>query len=339
MKKVRVGIIGLGRISPLHIEGIEAVKNAELVAACDIDKNKFDSVENKKGIRFYTSYQEMLDTEKLDAVHICLPHNLHTVVGRYAIERGVHVLSEKPMSVDYESAEALVEYAEEKDVLYGIIFQCRYNPSVRFVKKTLSENKLGKIISASSILTWYRSDEYYGDDDWHGTWDKEGGGVIINQAIHSVDMVNYFVDSPIRQLDCSMRNRMHKTIEVEDTAEGMVVYENGTRYVFYATNNYGTSVPIRVSLYCEKGTVECDYDNAVITYNDGTREQVHGENAIEQEEGRETYWGNQHINQIAQFYRAVSGQEKLEISGREALKSHKLICEIYKKGKENFIKA
>lgn len=334
MKELRVGIIGLGRIAPMHVKSLDLIKGVKIVAGCDINEEKFDLLKDRKGVNFYTSYEQMIDRENLDAVHICLPHYLHTIVSRYAIEKGVAVLCEKPMAIDFESAEELVRFAEERSLLYGVIFQCRYNPSVQLVKKALNDNKLGKIISASSILTWCRTEEYYSHDDWHGTWDKEGGGVIINQTIHSIDMVNYFVNSPVKKVDCTMHNRMLKNIEVEDTAEGLVLYENGVKYLFYATNLYGDNPPIRVSLFCEKGSVECDYDNAIITYNDGSKEEFHRSSKTNGIQPQEKYWGTMHVKQIEQFYRALRGEEALDISGREALKTHKLICEIYKKGRK-----
>lgn len=238
------------------------------------------------------------------------------------------------MSIDYESAEKTVKLAEEKKVLYGVIFQCRYNNSAQLVKKAALSGKLGRIVSARSTLTWKRDDEYYKESDWKGTWDKEGGGVVIDQAIHSIDLVNWIVDSEVESVSCSMANRGHKCVKVEDSAEGLITYKNGTRYGFYCMNNYGCDEPIEIRLFCEKAKVVFGYDDAYIDYNDGTKEEAHQDECKEVYEGGKDYWGFQHIRQIKQFYRACLGLEELEISGKEALKTHKLICEIYKKGKE-----
>lgn len=334
LKKLKVAIIGCGRISVMHLVSIDMFDGAELVACCDIVKDKADAVAEKYGCKAYYDYEEMLNNEELDAVHVLLPHYLHSKVAVYAMKKGVNVLTEKPMDIDYETAENAVKTAKQEGVLYGVIFQCRYNNSAKLVKKAVTSGKLGKIISARSTLTWKRDDEYYSGSDWKGTWDKEGGGVVIDQAIHSIDLVNWLIDSPIEQIDCSMVNRFHKIVQVEDTAEGFVKYKNGTTYAFYCMNNYGTDEPIEIRLYCENGRVIFGYDDAYIYYNDGTIEEAHqDENTVEYEGGK-NYWGFQHEKQISQFYKAVLGEEPLEISGEEALKTHKLICDLYKIGKK-----
>ena len=329
MRKLKVGIIGCGRISVMHLVSASELQEAELVACCDIKKDRADEVAKKYGIHAYYSYEEMLNNEKLDAVHLCLPHYLHSKVACYAFERGVNVLTEKPMDVDLASAQNAVKKAKEKGVLYGVIFQCRYNNSAQLVKKAVDSGKLGKIISARSTLTWTRPDEYYLESDWKGTWDKEGGGVVIDQAIHSIDLVNWIVGSEVESVSCSLANRGHKIVKVEYSAEGLITFKNGVRYGFYCMNNYGCDEPIEIKLYCEKGKVTFNYDDAYIEYSDGSIEETHQDENVQEYEGGKDYWGFQHIRQIHQFYKACLGLEELEISGEEALKTHELIMKIY----------
>ena len=334
VKKLRVGIVGLGRISVMHLASIEAIEEIELVACCDIKRERAEEAAKRYSAKAYASYEEMLDKEDLDAIHICLPHYLHCKVACYAFSKGVHVLTEKPMDVDLESAERAVREAEVKGVLFGVIFQCRYNNSAKLVKGAVDSGKLGKIISARSTLTWTRPDSYYAESDWKGTWDKEGGGVVIDQAIHSIDLVNWIVGSEVESVSCSMANRGHKAVNVEDSAEGLITYKNGVRYGFYCMNNYGCDEPIEIRLYCERGKVVFGYDDAYIYYDDGTIEEAHqDENTVDVKGGKD-YWGFQHFRQVRQFYNALLGIEPLDISGKEALKTHKLIMEIYKIGKE-----
>ncbi len=333
VRKIRVGLIGCGRVSVMHLVSIAALPETELVACCDIKQERAEQTAAKYGAAAYASYEEMFEKENLDAVHLCLPHYLHSKVACYAFEKGVHVLTEKPMDVNLESAENAVQTAKEKGVLFGVIFQCRYNNSARLVKRALDSGRLGKIISARSTLTWTRPDSYYGESDWKGTWDKEGGGVVIDQAIHSIDLVNWLVGSEVESVSCSMANRGHKIVSVEDSAEGLITYRNGVRYGFYCMNNYGCDEPIEIKLYCEKGKVTFGYDDAYVTYNDGSAEEAHQDEDTTAYEGGKDYWGFQHIRQIRQFYNAVRGIEPLEISGEEALKTHRLIMEIYKMGK------
>ena len=332
MRKLKIAIVGCGRVSIMHLKSAMMLRElCELVAVCDVKAERADAAAKKYGAKAYYDYGEMLDSEELDAVQLCLPHYLHSKFAKIAFDKGVNVLSEKPMDIDYESALDAVEHAEERQVLFGIISQCRYNNATRFVKRAVECGKLGKVISAASFLTWSRSDQYYSESDWKGTWDKEGGGVVIDQAIHSIDLVNWIIDSQIKSVSCFMANRGHDIVKVEDTAEGFITYENGARYGFYCMNNYGCDLPIEIKLLCENGKVSMGYDDAYIDYNDGTHEEAHKEPDVSSLSygGGKDYWGLRHVRQIEQFYKACLGIEPLEISGREALKTHKLITTLY----------
>ena len=337
-RKLKVAIIGCGRISVMHFVSVLSLENTELVACCDINREKAEAAAKEYGVRAYTSYEKMFDCEQLDAVHLCLPHYLHCKVAIYAFEKGVNVLTEKPMDIDLESAELAIRRAKECGVQFGVIFQCRYNNSAKLVKDAVSSGRLGKVISARSTLTWSRSDDYYSESDWKGTWDKEGGGVIIDQAIHSIDLVRWIVDGEVESISCSLNNRAHPCVEVEDTAEGLVTFTNGVRYGFYCMNNYGCDEPIEIRLFCENGKAVLDYDNAYITYNDGTTEEAHPDKIHLNYGGGKDYWGLHHIRQIRQFYDALLGKEPLDITGEEALKTHKMIMNIYNIGRKTLKK-
>lgn len=330
MKKIRAAVIGCGNVSVMHPEPIKALDEAELVGVCDLKSEKAQAAAGKYNTTAYFNYKEMFEAAKPDVVHLCLPHYLHASVACDAFRAGIHVLSEKPMSIRYADAEDAVKLAERCDVLYGVIFQCRYNTPSMLVKSRITEGRLGAVRCGRSVLTWCRSDDYYSDSDWKGTWDKEGGGVIIDQAIHSLDLANWFIDSTPIRVQSSLHNRNHEIMTVEDSAEGLIEYENGCVFGFYAMNNYYVDEPIEIRLVCENGTARLSYDDAVINYNDGTSETVYNRpQEIVSYSGGKPYWGTQHAVQIDRFYRAVLGGEPLQISGREALKIQKIICDIY----------
>lgn len=335
MKKLNVAVIGCGNISPRHLDSTAALDNANLVAVCDIKEERAKKASEKYNCRMYVDYIEMFEKEQLDVVHICLPHYLHTVVARKAFSYGINVLSEKPMSIDYEDALRTYNLSKEKGLLYSVIFQCRYNTPAKVVKEYIENGKLGKVISAVSTLTWDRSDEYYSLSDWKGTWDKEGGGVVIDQAIHSIDLTNWFIDSDVVSVESALYNRHHKLINVEDTADGIIEYKNGTTYSFFAMNNFATNAPIEIKLVCENGYVNLSYEYADIIFNNGSMEHiVNNKQRIVSYTGGKDYWGTQHAVQINNFYNAVLGKEELEISAEDALKTQKIICEIYKQNKK-----
>lgn len=334
---LRVGIVGCGNIFTMHATSAHHLPNATIVGVCDIKKDRADRAAKKYNCKAYYDYKDLIKKENIDVVHVCIPHYMHPIVSKYAIEQGVHVLCEKPMSIEYKDAVENVELAEKMGVKYGIIFQCRYNDSAKIVKENLVNGRLGKVVSARVVLTWCKPDDYYVLSDWKGTWDKEGGGVVIDQAIHSLDLANWFIDDQIESVQAQLSNRDHSIMEVDDSAEGFIRYKNGATLGFWAMNNYGCDEPIEIRMLCENGKVVMDYDKAEITFNDGSR--LTAETQIDpnvEYEGGKDYWGFQHIREIADFYDAVENDREPTISGREALKIQKLICEIYGVGKKNF---
>lgn len=329
---LKVGIIGCGNIFTMHSTSVAHLPCAELVGVCDVKKDRADAAAQKYNCKAYYDYKDLIKKELIDVVHICVPHYLHPIITRYALEQDVNVLCEKPMAIKMEDALYNVALAEKQNLKYGVIFQCRFNDSAKLVKETLLSGKLGKIISARVVLTWCKPDSYYSLSDWKGTWDKEGGGVIIDQAIHSLDLANWFIDDEPISVQAHLSNRGHSIMEVDDTGEGFIRYKNGATLSFWAMNNYGCDEPIEIRLYCEKGKAVMTYDNATITLDNGevltAKTTTDG---IEYENGKD-YWGFQHIREISDFYEAVLLDREPKISGKEALKIQKLICEIYKNG-------
>ena len=293
--RIRAAVVGCGNISVMHLDSIAALEEAKLVAVCDIDGVRASAAAEKYHTKAYADYRELIEAERPDVLHICLPHYLHTSVAEDAFRAGVHVLCEKPMSIRYEDAVSAVETAERHGVRYGVVFQCRYNTPSQLVKERIEDGRLGRVRCARSVLTWHRPDHYYGGSDWKGTWEREGGGVIIDQAIHSLDLANWFIDSVPVEVQASLHNRNHREIEVEDTGEGMIRYENGSILSFFAMNNYLVDEPIEIRLVCENGTASLSYDEARISYRDGTMESVKNRpQQIVSYSGGKPYWGTQH---------------------------------------------
>lgn len=338
MKKLKTAVIGCGNISTMHLTPISVMENAELAGVCDIKEDRARKAAEKYGVKAYTDYKKMITDLKPDIVHICTPHYLHPVITRFALLHGVNVLCEKPMAISLADAEENVRIAKEKNLKYGVVFQCRFNDSSVMVKNILDSGELGRIVSARSTLTWCKPDSYYTLSDWKGTWDKEGGGVIIDQAIHSMDLVNWFIGSTPVKVEAHLSNRGHEIMEVDDSAEGLITYENGVKYGFWAMNNYGCDEPIEIRLFCEKGRVVMDYDSAHIWFANGKEQSCRqGDDGLVYEGGKD-YWGFRHSKAIADFYDAVINDSQPLVSGEEALKIQKIICQIYENVNINTVK-
>lgn len=336
--KFKAAIIGCGNIFTMHGNSIAALDNVELVAVCDTNLDRAKEKAIEFNCKYYEDYKEMIDKEQLDAVHICLPHYLHAEAAIYAASAKVHVLTEKPMSIALEDAEHMVESAKSTGVNLGVIYQNRYNQASVLIKNTLTSGELGKVLGGRCSVNWKRTEEYYAADNWRGTWNMEGGGVIINQAIHTLDLMRWFVDSDICKIEATMANRVIKTIEVEDFAEGVITYKNGIMTSFYALNYYSYDAPVEIELHCERGIVKLTGDRAVIKLFDG-RELIAGVNPNETfnyGNGKKGYWGVGHLKQIRNFYEALEKGIAPDITGEEALKTQKMICGIYEAGRNNF---
>src|SRR5699024_5188419 len=250
------------------------------------------------------------------------PHHLHAPVTIEAAKKGIHVLTEKPMAIHYQDAVEMIEAANEADVTLGVIFQNRYNPGSQLIKKMIESGDLGAIKSGKLSVTWDRSDEYYQKSDWKGTWDKEGGGFVIDQAIHTMDLMRWFVNSDLKYVDATISNRAHEIIEVEDAAEGVIAYQNGVVTAFNAINYYKYVSPLDIELHCEYVIAKMVADQATVTLNND-QVFIAYNNPLETftyEDGVKGYWGVSHVKQINNFYDTLQGKAELDIPAEEALK-------------------
>ncbi|MDF2504837.1 Gfo/Idh/MocA family oxidoreductase [Clostridium sp.] len=336
MKIFKAAIIGCGNIFPMHAQSVKALENAEIVAVCDLKEDRAREKANEFNCNFYTDYREMLLNEDIDVVHICLPHYLHPEVAIYVARLGKNILTEKPMSIKLEDAENMIKVVKDNNVTLGVIFQNRYNPGSKLIKNILQSGELGKILSGKIEVTWDRTDEYYNQSDWKGTWEMEGGGVIIDQAIHTMDLMRWFVDSDIDYIDANISNRAHEIIQVEDSAEGVIKYKNGVVTAFHAINYYTYDAPVKIELHCENGIANMIGNRAHIKLKDG-REFIADDNpedVFHYGNGTKGYWGTSHKKQIKNYYDAISLGIQPDITGEEAIKTQKMICSIYESGKK-----
>ncbi|WJH34594.1 Gfo/Idh/MocA family oxidoreductase [Paenibacillus sp. CC-CFT747] len=337
MKKYKAGIIGCGNIFPMHAASIQLSDIAEVEAVCDVKEDRAKNSAAKYNCNYYTDYEEMLEKADIDVVHICTPHYNHADIAIAAANKGKHVLTEKPMSISIEQAKEMVEACERNGVTLGVIFQNRYNPGSQLIKNAIQDGSLGQILGAKCSVTWKRTDDYYKKSDWKGTWSKEGGGVLIDQAIHTMDLMRWFVGEDIEYVDAQIANRAHEKIEVEDSAEGVIKFTNGVFAGFFAINYYSYDAPVEIEIHGVKGIAKMVADRATITYNDGTEitRDKNPNEVIDYGEGVKIYWGVSHSKQIRDYYYSLQAGKAPYIDGREAMKTQEMIAAVYQSGKEN----
>jgi len=255
MEKVRLGVIGVKGIGRTHIKGIASAEEAELFAVADIDEEEGRSVASEHGAKWYRDYEDMLKLPELDAVTICTPHFLHYPMTMKALDSGKHVLVEKPMALTVREADKMIENARSRGLKLGVVFQYRTFPVNREIKRLIETGELGTIYRVCMEVCAFRTQLYYDRDAWRGKWATEGGGALINQTIHDLDLLQWFAGKPKRLQ--GQTSTIYHNVEVEDIASATILFENGAHGILQV----GIIDPIsttRLEICGEKGKLICE---------------------------------------------------------------------------------
>lgn len=311
--KFKTGIIGLGTISRIHRNALAQMNNVELVAVCDINLEKQNEL--PKNVHFYQNYEQMLDQEQLDAVHICLPHYLHLAATRACAKRGINVLLEKPSTMNIVELRQMRALNREYGFKLAICLQNRLNPTFTKMQELIDSGEYGKLLGVKGVAIWSRDMGYYNVSPWRASMAQAGGGCMINQAIHTLDQLQ-LLGGPISSVKGQICNLLHTDIEVEDTASAHIDFENGATGTFFGTVTYVRNSSIEVQAVCEKGS---------LTIKDYGLYYAPVENKNEKSllvrdrrlPGTKTYYGASHVELIHDFYETLAGHEDNCVSIQE----------------------
>lgn len=301
---MKSAIIGCGSIAAVHAKAIARMEGCSLVAVADVKSERAEAMAREYGAAAYTDWETMLEKEEIDMVHICTPHHLHTPMAAAALKRGIHTFMEKPPVINWNQWEELKQAEKEaaNGARLGVCFQNRFNPSVALVKERLAKGEFGTVLGARGMVTWRRNEGYYTGSDWRGTLEKEGGGALINQSIHTMDLIQYLIGKkPLFMEAATSNHHLKGIIEVEDTMEAYISYGKETA-CFYATTGYAADVPPIIEVECEGARVRIEDLKVTVMRPDGDNETV-------DYSGREhlgkSYWGSGHMDCIQCFYECV----------------------------------
>lgn len=324
-KMFRVAVAGCGAIAATHCEVLSKNSNVQIVAMADIVVARAVELCGLYGGNAYENHEQMLENEKIDALHICTPHYLHVPMAIAAMDKGIHVLLEKPVATSFEALELLKNTFCRSGKVLGVCFQNRYLPAVRRANELIKSGQAGAIKGARAFVTWRRDEEYYTKSGWRGMKQKECGGVMINQAIHTLDLMLWLVGDP-QKIEGSIHNRHLKgIIEVEDTAEMHIDFGNDVRGVFYATNAFSCDAPVSLEILCENMTILISGDELYINNQKSDTEMVGNITG-------KVCWGVGHQLLIDDFYEKLTSKQKFPIDIYEAERSVKAIFELYGMG-------
>jgi UDP-N-acetyl-2-amino-2-deoxyglucuronate dehydrogenase len=351
--KIRFGVVGCGGIGPTHCGAIRQIADAELVAVADMVPERAQAVARKFDVpRVYDSERALLYDPEIDAVCICTPSGMHADGAVAALSAGKHVVVEKPMDVTLEACDRMIAAADATGRMLTVISQHRFDPATRIVKKAIDSGRLGRIVLADATVKWWRTQGYYDSGDWRGTWALDGGGALMNQGVHTVDLLQWLAGG-VATLWAQTRTAAHERIEVEDVAVATLAFTNGAVGTLTATTAAWDGLPVRIDFYGTEGTAILEGDRLkllkfkngeeyeseeaaahALSVAKGGTASVREETATRLTETAASdpgaIWGDAHRAQIEDFLDAIRTGGKPLIDGRAARKPLEIILGVYR---------
>ncbi len=257
-KKLRFGIIGCGVIGRLHAEAITSLPDAQLIAVVNTIPKRAQELAEIFQVTPYSDFQEMLAREQLDVVDVCTPSGQHGEQACQVMRSGRHVIVEKPMEISRAAIAEMVRVQQETGMKLAVISQHRFDPPTRQVYDLLEKQAFGRLVLGNAIVPWWRSQAYYDSGEWRGTWELDGGGVLMNQSIHSIDLLQWLM-GPVKSVFASTDTLVHR-METEDVAVAVLRFVNGALGTISATTGAYPGAGTRIEIYGDKGSAVIEGD-------------------------------------------------------------------------------
>lgn len=266
-KPVRIAVVGIGIMGQAHIKDIAALENTELAAVCDVNQEVADAFARKMQVPAYYRFNDLLEREMFDAILISSPHYDHAPMSIAALQRGIHVLVEKPIAVHVKAAHQMIHAYEQAkranpNIVFAAVFMQRTYTYWKKIKSLIDAGELGHLVRTTWLITdWFRNQSYYNHGGWRATWKGEGGGVLLNQAPHNLDLYQWFVGMPQRVTGFAALGKYHR-IEVEDEVTAYFEHENGMigHFITSTAESPGTN---RLEIVGDRGKLV--YENNILT--------------------------------------------------------------------------
>ena len=340
-EKLRFGIIGCGVIGHLHAEAITSLPDAQLVAVADIIPERAQELAEKYHVKPYSDFHEMLAREQLDIVDICTPSGQHGEEAIQVMRSRRHVIVEKPMDISREAIEEMLRVQQEAGVKLAVISQHRFDPVTREVHDLVEEQAFGRLVLGNAVIPWWRSQAYYDSGAWRGTWELDGGGVLMNQSIHSIDLLQWLM-GPVKSVFAYTDTMVHR-METEDVAVAVLRFANGALGTISATTGAYPGASTRIEIYGDKGSalIEDDHLSYLHLARDDSEEVgPYGAGAAKRAQRAETADKSaaqdpaalairSHISQIADMMRAIRADSTPLLDGYGAKHPVEIILAIY----------
>jgi UDP-N-acetyl-2-amino-2-deoxyglucuronate dehydrogenase len=340
MKTWNFGIVGAGNIADFHAKAIQSLINTKLSGICGTNPEKVKKLSERYDCKIFDSTTDMLQSSAIDIITIATPSGAHMEPAIEAAKFGKHVICEKPLDISLERVDRMIEAHETAGTRLGGIFNYRFNDAARELKKAMDAGRFGTVTNVSVYVPWWRPDSYY-DSSWRGTWALDGGGALMNQSIHMVDMLQYMA-GPVSSLQAYIATLGHPQIEVEDTAVAVLKFQNKALGMIYGSTASYPGQFRRLEITGTQGTVIME-ENSFKVWQ--FAEKTEEDNAIVNKYSNIEGGGGvsdpmaipfePHARNIEAFVKSVERGEPFEIDGPEARKSIEIILGIYKSSREN----
>jgi len=335
------GIVGLGLIAEFHAKAIRAMEKGKLVACYSRSQTKADAFGKKYNCSGYSSMNAFCSHPGLDIVTICTPSGAHLEPSLKIAEAGKHLIVEKPLEISLERCDKIIKACERNKVKLAGIFPSRFYDVTKIVKSAIDEGRFGKLVLGDVYVKWYRSQEYYNKGGWHGTWELDGGGALMNQSIHAIDLLQYFM-GPVEAIQSFTETIGHKWIEVEDNAVAILQFSNGALGVIEGSTSVYPGFLKRIEISGTKGSAIMEEENLKTWsfVNEKPEDKIIRKRFAEK---TETGGGvadpsaigfHGHQRQFEDMVKAIETESKPLVDGYEARKAVKIILAIYKSARE-----
>ncbi|MBN1378644.1 MAG: Gfo/Idh/MocA family oxidoreductase [Gammaproteobacteria bacterium] len=322
------GVIGLGNISSHHIGAIQALPDCRLIAVSSRSEQKRMKAESQYGVKAFADFNEMVQLPELDVVCICTPSGQHLDACLAAAKAGKHVISEKPLEISVERAQRMIKACRDAKVKLACIFQNRYSNDYQRVCDLVKQGKLGKLILGNAYIKWYRNDAYYQATDWRGTLLGDGGAALINQSIHTIDLL-LNVMGPVQSVSGKTRTLTH-AIEGEDIGTAILEFKNGALGTIEGSTSIFAGFPERLEIHGDEGSAVMEAGKIVaLKTRQGDAFEVKAENSNSGSSNPMAIDLELHIAQFREISGAIRNDREPEVNGEEALKALQLVRAIY----------
>lgn len=251
-RTVGFGLLGAGLIAPFHARSVIAADGCELIAVADVDAGRAEKVAGEFGCKACGSLDELIADERIDVIDVLTPNHLHCEATLAAAAAGKSVLVEKPPAMSLKETDAMIGACGSAGVRLGIVLQCRVRKPIQAMREAIEAGRFGRLLQADAYMKWHRTTEYYLSDEWRSSR-RSGAGVTIQHAFHYIDLLQYLM-GPVRSVIARMSNRAHPQVELEDTLNAFMDFENGGQGVVVASTALWPGTDIRIEINGEDGT-------------------------------------------------------------------------------------